>query len=109
MSKFMLAAVAVAAFGFAGQTLADQPETRAVSTASVNFTDEAAVKSFYARLRGAAKEVCDSYSTNPVVAQKDRACVNQIMAQAVQKMDRPLLTAMYRSNSASNVGYATGF
>ena len=110
MSKFVLAAVAVAALGFSGQAFADQLEQRAVSTASVNFTDQAAVKSFYAKLRSAAKEVCDSASVNPVIAQKDRACVEQVMAQAVQKMDRPVLTAMYRANTTgANVGYATGF
>jgi UrcA family protein len=68
------------------------------------------VQGFDTQLRHAAEAVCDSDSADPVVTQKDRGCVQQIMVQALTKMDRPVLTAMYRANTgAANVGYATGF
>jgi UrcA family protein len=98
MTKTLFAAAAVLVLGFAGQASAGQAvaaPTQAVVTTGVDFRDQAAVRAFYARLETAAERVCDSNSANPRIAQRDRACVNKAVAQAVRAADRPLLTALY--------------
>jgi UrcA family protein len=95
MSKLLLAATA--ALLLAGPALAQAQEaapTRAISTRGVDFNDAAQVKSFYAKLWRSAYSVCDSNSANPVIAQADLACIHRAMAQAVQTVNAPRLTAM---------------
>lgn len=100
MSKPLLvvAALSIAAAGPAFADEAGQVQaapTAAVSTANVDFRDQAAVRAFYARLRNAAHAVCDSNSANPRITQRDERCVAKAVASAVQAADRPLLTALY--------------
>jgi UrcA family protein len=98
MTKSLFAAAAVLALACAGQAAAEDAlvaPTQAVSTANVNFRDQAAVKAFYNRIQIAAGQVCDSNSANPRVTQRDALCVRDAVAKAVRAADRPLLTAMY--------------
>jgi UrcA family protein len=95
MSKLLLAAAA--ALLLAAPTLAQAQEvapSQVISTRGVDFSDAKQVHSFYNRLWRTAYAVCDTNSANPIIAQADTACVNQVMAQAVQKVDAPRLTAM---------------
>ncbi len=71
-------------------------ETRVVSFKGVDFNNPQSVDRFYTRLKNNAREVCS-----------DRACVAQIVNQAVAGMQRPMLTA--RHETRSDVRFATGF
>ena len=101
MKKVLFAAAALAlsaaaAPAFAGS--ASVAPAHQLSTAGVDFRDQAAVKAFYAKLRVAARDVCDSNSASPLVTQQDQLCVQKALANAVRVVDRPLLTALYTSN-----------
>jgi UrcA family protein len=96
MRKFVIAAVAAASLvaGF-GVAQAEAPVTRRVSVAKVDFTNPEAVKAFHQRLERAAREACSSgyiYATQMI--NNDRTCAEDTLADAVSKVDRPLLTAM---------------
>jgi UrcA family protein len=110
MRSVILAAAAVGAL-FATQAAAATNntadlETRAVSFKGVDFNDPQAVANFYNRLRSTAQEVCSNDSFNSRA--QNRACVAQIMNQAVSGMQRPMLTARHDA-ARSNTAYATGF
>ena len=93
--------MALAAPAIAADSL--QAPTKAVSTASVDFHNSAAVRAFYSRLKTAANMVCDSYSANSRVTQADIACAHRALAEAVRNVDRPLLTAMYENDGATRL------
>ena len=112
MSKLFLAAAAVAALGFAGQALAADDTaapSQKVTAANVNFRSQTDVQAFYAKLARTAEAVCDSNSPNSYIQQRDRACVERALANAVQRVNRPLLTAMYRNSATENRGLAQGY
>ncbi len=109
MTKLIL--VAAAALALAAPAMAqtvDAAPTQTLSTSSVNFSNPAAVKHFYAKLYQAAVTVCDSGSANPRIAQADISCVHQAMAQAVRAADKPVLTAMYDSANRGAVPVYAG-
>ena len=114
MSKWMFAAGFAVAFGFvAGQAMATETngvETRQVSIANVDFRSEASVNAFYTDLRHAAQAVCNTNSANPRIQQLDRACYNRAMGQAVSKVNRPVLTALFQAKGgASTTAFAQGY
>jgi len=80
-------------------------ETRVVSYKGVDFNNPQSVDRFYNRLANNAREVCTGYTARGAV--NDRACVAQIINQAVAGMQRPMLTA--RAAARSDVRFATGF
>lgn len=95
MSKLLLAAAA--ALLLAGPVLAQAEEvapSKVISTRGVDFSDAKQAHAFYNKLWRTAYAVCDSNAANPRIIQADRTCVNHVMAQAVQKVDAPSLTAM---------------
>jgi UrcA family protein len=97
MSKFVLAAAAallLAGPALAQTEAADATPTAKISVAGVDFNDQAQAKEFYAKLWRTAYSVCDSNSANPRIAQADLGCVHRVMAQAVQQVNAPRLTAM---------------
>ena len=110
MTKLFLAASA--ALLIAGPALADgvrvneDAPSRAVSTQGVDFSNREQVKHFYAKLRGAIASVCDSGSANPTLAREDQACARQVTAQAIQSMNKPILTALYNAKGDSNHAFA---
>jgi len=71
------------------------PAQLAVSTAGVDLQDPVAVQALYARLHAAAGAVCDGYAVNSRVSAADVACADRALAQAVQALNAPLLTALY--------------
>jgi UrcA family protein len=107
MLKLNVAAAAVVSIlALAGQaTAADSSSApvRVVSTAGVNFQDAKTVDVFYARLRAAAAEVCDSNSANPRITQLDQVCRDKVLARTVAEVNRPLLTAMHSSASGGRL------
>ena len=98
MSKsFLVALAAFSVSGLAGQAFAVTPEgaPQEVVKAEVDFRDEASVEALYTKLRRAAAAVCDSYSANSRVTQADVACARRALTETVQRVDRPILTAMH--------------
>ena len=101
MKKVVFAAAALALAAAAAPAFAEVIATapaHQVSTAGVDFRDQAAVKAFYSKLRVAARDVCDTNSASPTVTQQDQLCVQKALANAVRVVDRPLLTALYETN-----------
>ncbi len=105
MSKILLAAAAVATL-MTGQALAET-RSAAVPTGNVNFNSRADVNALFTRVELAAQNVCRTDSKNRYVAQPDRACVEQAVAEAVQSANRPTLTAAYQARGAGMSAMAT--
>ena len=105
MSKILIAAAAVATL-FAGSAMAET-KTAAVPTGNVNFNSRSDVNALFTRVELAAQTVCRTDSKNKYVAQPDRACVDQAVAQAVQSANRPTLTAAYQARGAGMSAMAT--
>jgi UrcA family protein len=96
MRNIVIAAVAAASLvaGF-GVAQAEEPATRRISTAKIDFSNPQSVKVLHERMRRAAREACNSgYVIATQLVDADRACTEQTLAEAVAKVDRPLLTAM---------------
>jgi UrcA family protein len=100
----VLIAVAGAASLFAGVSVAqaEAVSTQPVSIARVDYRDTAAVTNLYARIRHAARDVCRSgYVISMNTLKADRACVDETVADAVRRVDRPVLTAMHQQREAT--------
>ena len=82
MSKILLAAAAVATL-IAGSAMAET-KSAAVPTGNVNFNSRADVNALVTKVELAAQSVCRYDSKNRYVAQPDRACVEQAVAQIAQ-------------------------
>lgn len=112
MRSIIIAAAGAAAL-FASQagaatTNADL-ETRMVSFKNVDFNNPQSVDRFYSRLTANAREVCNGQTSfERRAAGGERACVAQIVNQAVAGMQRPMLTARAAS-AKSDTRFATGF
>jgi UrcA family protein len=105
MLKALFGAVAlvVAAGGSALAASAPTPAERTVSTAGLDMADPAQAAVLLTRLRQAATVVCDSYRANSRVTQADVACADRVTYEAVRKLDRPVLTALYQGRSATRL------
>lgn len=70
-------------------------------TLTVNYRDlnlatiDGAIK-LYERLKGAARSVCDGPVTGVAAYQEWRSCYDAAMADAVAKVNNPLLPAVHR-------------
>jgi UrcA family protein len=87
-----------AAAAFAGTPWYDEAAAAMLPKYVVQFQDldlsriEGAA-TLYARLRHAARTVCESIQTQqPMLVEKYRACVDKAIADAVTKVNRPLLS-----------------
>lgn len=109
MSKLILAAAAallIASPALADGVRSDDAPAQSVSTKGVDFSNREQVKHFYAKLRGAIANVCDTGSANPVLSQADAACARQVTAQAIKALDKPVLTALYNTQGDNNHAFA---
>jgi UrcA family protein len=96
MSRIALIAAAVMTFAAApvlAQAQDRTPDQRAV-VAHVDFNDARQTKTFYAGLKAAAKAVCDSDMSAPLVVEADRACERQALNDAVRQIDAPQLSRL---------------
>jgi UrcA family protein len=100
-----LIAVGVAgpAFAYEQKTTSDGDQVRAVavSRSGVDFADQRNVGALYARLKRAARQACSTESADRHLARPDQACVDQALAGAVRRTDKPLLTAAYQADAAA--------
>ncbi len=84
-----------------GRTADGDPLKYYVRYADLNLSNMEGVTALYARLRHAAQEVCgpDVDNRELVRVQKYGACLDQAVAQAVAKIDRPLLSQYHQSHA----------
>ncbi len=102
----LLATALLLAAGSAGA--ADRTATSAdiaVKFSQVQLNNEADAEQLYKKLRSAAKSVCDDNAGgHRTLEVRNRAekCVNQVLADAVKKIDQPLLTALHESKTGKS-------
>ncbi len=82
----------------AAQAVAAPAETRSetVSYRDLDLSTIEGATALYQRLKSAARHVCDEPGTYPYALQEWRSCYNAAIADAVAKVNSPLLTALYR-------------
>lgn len=84
-----------------GSSEAPAGPSAAGRTVTVNYRDlnlstiDGAI-TLYQRLKGAARTVCDGPLTGIAAYQEWRSCYDAAMADAVAKVNNPLLTAVHR-------------
>jgi UrcA family protein len=106
MRKIIIAALAASVFAGVGAAAAaptvDAPATRRLSVSKVDFSNPEAVRTLHQRLHRAAREACNSgYIIATQLIDADRTCTEQALAQAVAKVDRPMLTAMQQQRQTT--------
>ncbi len=91
------------AFAF-DREVAREASSDRVDVAGVDFRDAAQVRALHERLQQSALFVC-GVSNDGSRGQRDadRACAERAVREAVQKIDRPLLTAAYQQSGAPMV------
>jgi UrcA family protein len=101
----LLASLLLAA-GSAGA--ADRTATSAdiaVRYSQVQLANEADAENLYKKLRSSARAVCDDnaggHRTLEVRSRAEK-CVNQVLADAVRKINQPLLTTLHESKTRSS-------
>ena len=105
-----VAAACLLTTAFAGQTLAAGREVPREASAdrveigNVDFRNSAQVRAFHQRLQQSALFVCGvNNDASRGQREADRACAEQAVREAVNKIDRPLLTATYQQSGAPMV------
>jgi UrcA family protein len=75
----------------------------AVKFSEVQLNSEADAEILYKKLRSAARTVCDDnaggHRTLEVRTRAEK-CVNQVLADAVRRIDKPMLTALHETRTA---------
>ncbi|HET9862074.1 MAG TPA: UrcA family protein [Steroidobacteraceae bacterium] len=97
-------------FAAGGAGAADRTATN--DDIAVRFSDQrvnspAEAEALYKKLRSAAREVCDAnaggHRTLEVRTRVDR-CVKSVLADAVSKINQPLLTSVYEARNGKSNG-----
>jgi UrcA family protein len=109
--RTLITVIAVAAvLGAAGLAqAADRSIPREVSSerlevGNVDFRDANQVRAFHKRLQHSAMFVCGvNLEASSARRAEDRACADKVMADTVQSLNRPLLTATYQQSGAPMV------
>jgi UrcA family protein len=74
----------------------------AVKFSEVQLNSEADAENLYKKLRSAARSVCDDnaggHRTLEVRTRAEK-CVNQVLADAVRRIDKPMLTALHENKT----------
>jgi UrcA family protein len=77
----------------------DQYLTKMVPYGDLNLDAEAGAKAFYVRLRYAAKYVCSPLEAKELSRHRIwQSCVDQALASAVRRIDKPLVTALHNQS-----------
>jgi len=75
----------------------------AVKFSEVQLNNEADAENLYKKLRSAARAVCDDnaggHRTLEVRTRAEK-CVNQVLADAVRRIDKPMLSALHETKTA---------
>ena len=96
-SSFWSAALTAAAclVGATPAVAADEPRSTTVSYRDLNLSTIEGATALYQRLRQAATSVCDERGTGLDRYQAWQACYRAAIADAVAKVNSPLLTSVY--------------
>ena len=104
---FAIALVSTAPAGIAAARSVDAPVT--LSVRGVDFADPRQVKDFYDHLRAVARAACSGDTLTPWGVKEDQDCRARFVADAVSKVNAPLLTAMNAPDSRkATSAYAFG-
>ena len=109
--KMAAAAACILTAAVAGQASARDPvsfrvtSSERVEIGNVDFRDAGQVRAFHERLQQSALFVCGVQAdvTSAKQRREDRACAETAVRQAVNSLDRPLLTATYQQSGAPMV------
>jgi UrcA family protein len=100
--KTSMLAVGLFALVFAANGVAalaaepSQPLTKIVHYGDLNLDSEQGAKVLYARLRGAAREVCSPLESIDLTQQRKwNACFNNAVANAVGQVDKTTVSALH--------------
>lgn len=78
----------------------DGPRQRTVKFADLDLTRNSGIAVLYARIKAAARAVCDQYSELGVnTVQAERECQARAMSGAIGRVNLPMLTDYYRERS----------
>lgn len=78
----------------------DEVRSETVKFADLNVGTQAGVETLYTRLRAAARRVC--FQTDPALQYSATECIRKSLAEAVEKVNQPLLTAYYQMKTGSS-------
>jgi UrcA family protein len=96
--------VAFAGLAKAGGTAAAEPPatlSKRVTFSDLNLDTQAGANALYARLRYAAGEVCEPYEGQDLSRHRVwKTCVDQALAAAVAKINKPRVTALHNQNAS---------
>jgi UrcA family protein len=103
-ATFGFNAVNASANGIANDpSTTNPPRTYTVRFADLDVSKMEGAKTLYARLRHAAKEVCKPLETAYLWhSDQSETCMNKAIADAVARVDRPLLSQYHQSRTMSN-------
>jgi UrcA family protein len=80
-------------------------KSQVVRFGDLNLSSDAGIRTLYQRIRSAAKNVCAQTNDTMVLERKNlRLCLDKAVGDAVDKINRPALTAMYRSTTPNPAG-----
>jgi UrcA family protein len=80
---------------------ADSPRSVTVNYRDLNLSTIDGAMVLYQRLKGAARTVCDRPEPTLFAYQEWRSCYDAAIADAVTKVNNPLLTSVYRGPNKS--------
>jgi UrcA family protein len=99
-----VALVSTAPAGIAAARPADAPVK--LSMRGVDLSDARQVKVFYDHIRIAARAACNGDTLTPWGVREDQECRARFINDAVNQVNAPLLTAMYKPDSRKASAYA---
>jgi UrcA family protein len=104
----IIAAAAIAAFGFASASAAATPQqgTMRVQIGDLNTTSTAGAKVTLSRIRHAAQKFCGEGSRDLSRQAQEKRCVKEMTGKAVAKLNSPTVTAMYTGSHSIQLAQA---
>jgi UrcA family protein len=75
-----------------------QPLTKKITYSDLNLNSERGARKLFVRLRLAAQEVCTPYESVEFTRRRAwHSCVNDALASAVEKVNKPMVTALHNA------------
>jgi UrcA family protein len=84
---------------------ADTPQQRVVRFADLNLDRPEGIATLYARLRFAARQVCDDEEPDLVLRMLSNTCVVRATERAVAEINSPALTSYYQQRREDRSAY----
>jgi UrcA family protein len=80
-------------------------KSQVVRFGDLNLSSDQGIRTLYQRIRTAARKVCSQANDTMVLEHRNfRGCVNKAVDEAVDKVNRPALTAMHRTRTPHPAG-----